>query len=164
MWLTPETCRVNLWNNKYTAVCFTWLENYILYTGFFFYFIPIYITDSWSCQIGSQRFRNSALYASPVLTFTASAFLRDCIYKNVFRVFLAVNSDYVYIPERHYPIGRCEVVAVSRMSSCRAVHPQRVLQFPASCGTGKFMAEFARALLCSVFRTRRIQAMSCRRI
>ena len=78
-------------------------------------------------------------------------------------MFLALNSDYVYIPKRHYPIGRCEVDA-TRMSVVEAVDPQQVLQFPASCGTGRFMAEFARALLYSVFRTKRIKAMSCRRI
>lgn len=76
----------------------------------------------------------------------------------MFHVVLAVNIDYAYIPKRHYPIGRCEVVA-TRMSLVEAVDPQRVLQFPASCETGRFMA-----LLYSITRTRRIQGMSCRRI
>ena len=71
----------------------------------FFYFIPIFIFDSWSRQIASQRLRNSVLYAPSFLTFTSPAFLRDCVYKNLFRVVLSVNSDYSYIPKRHYPIG-----------------------------------------------------------
>jgi hypothetical protein len=129
----------------------------------FFYFIPIFIFDSWSRQIASQRLRNSVLYAPSFLTFTSPAFLRDCVYKNLFRVVLSVNSDYSYIPKRHYPIGRCEVVD-TRMSLVEAVDPQRVLPFPASCGTGRFMVAVATAPLYSTTRTRRIQVMSCRRI
>ena len=132
-----------------------------------FLFLILYLSLFLTVGVARLALKGSQILyctvCTSVFTFTASAFLRDCIYKNVFLVVLAVNSDYACIPKRHYPIGRCEVVA-TRMSLVEAVDRQRVLPFPASCGTGKFMAAFARALLYSVFRTRRMQAMSCRRI
>jgi hypothetical protein len=127
--------------------------NFILY-------LSLILTESPDRLAKVQKF--CTVCTSSFNIYSLSIFA-ECIYKNVYRVVLAANSDYGYIPRRHYPIGRCEVVA-TRMSVVEAVDPQRVLQFPASCGTGRFMAAVATALLYSITRTRRIQAMSCRRI